>query len=414
MAVQIRYMGSKYDLAPTVLDATRSLPPGPFLDVFAGMCSVAGELASTGRPVWTNDVQSFATTIASALLRSRGSPPHPTDASLLLFEDYRSNVNALGDRFTQALIEEKAALRNYVPAPYSAVMASWPHVGNSLHLAREAETLRRSPATFPYRLTTLYFSHGYFGLQQAIELDSLRYAIDQAAKRRHLSPDSYRWTRVALLQAASHLASTPGHFAQYLAPDSLAAYRHIRKTRARSAWCQFLIELERLAPYGTADWRTINRVFNSDGIDLCRKMKRHSKRPAIVYADPPYSKDQYSRYYHVLETLHRYDYPDAVGAGRYRSDRFHTPFSVKSQVSRAFAALARAIASLDAILLLSYPSNGLLYKAQSTPETVLSQYFVNVETIHSVEKQHSTLGGAHGCASRSALERLILAKGARV
>jgi adenine-specific DNA-methyltransferase len=413
VGVQIRYMGSKYDLAPLVLEVTKRLPSGPFLDVFAGMCSVAGNLAPSGRPVWTNDIQTFATEIATALLCSKEIPPSPTDASLLLFDDYRKNIDSLGDRFAKELDNERTAIADDDSACYASVAASWRHVGNSLPLLDEARELRQTPSAFPYRLATLYFAHGYFGLGQSLEFDSLRYAIDTAFTERRLSRDGYRWSLVALLQAASHLSTSPGHFAQYLNPCSSAAYRYIREKRTKSVWAQFQIEIERLSPYGSADWRRLNRVFNSDGTDLCIKLKRRARRPRIVYADPPYSKDQYSRYYHVLETLLRYDYPDSAGVGRYRADRFHTPFSVKTQVVQAFAALARAVASLDGILLLSYPSNGLLYKVSTTPELVLAEYYTDVQVIHEFEKKHSTLGGAHGSPSQTALERLFIAKGVR-
>ena len=49
----------------------------------------------------------------------------------------------------------------------------------------------------------------------------------------------------------------------------------------------------------------------------------------LVYADPPYFEEHYSRYYHVLNTLCLYDYPSLAvnpqthefSAGRYREDR---------------------------------------------------------------------------------------------
>jgi len=52
---------------------------------------------------------------------------------------------------------------------------------------------------------------------------------------------------------------------------------------------------------------------------------------AAWYLDPPYTADQYSRFYHLLETLARGDRPgiDSVKA-RYRSDRFRSAFSLRT------------------------------------------------------------------------------------
>ena len=104
-------------------------------------------------------------------------------------------------------------------------------------------------------------------------------------------------------------------------------------------------------PYGDREWRRGNRVFKSDADaqKLWRSLDRVVDGQAVVYADPPYSKEHYSRYYHVLETLERYDYPEATGVGRYRPDRFRTPFSVKTEVEGAIRRLPAGRAPLPVI-----------------------------------------------------------------
>jgi adenine-specific DNA-methyltransferase len=51
-----------------------------------------------------------------------------------------------------------------------------------------------------------------------------------------------------------------------------------------------------------------------------------------VYADPPYAPVHYSRFYHALETLVKYDYPAIEHKGRYRIDRHQSPFSQKAML----------------------------------------------------------------------------------
>ncbi|WP_239508159.1 DNA adenine methylase, partial [Proteus mirabilis] len=52
----------------------------------------------------------------------------------------------------------------------------------------------------------------------------------------------------------------------------------------------------------------------------------------MVYADPPYTSVQYSRYYHVLNVLTDYDYPVCEGPGRcpVKGYRFSSRFEFKT------------------------------------------------------------------------------------
>jgi hypothetical protein len=65
-------MGSKRSLAPRIAAKnSRDHPGAAVLDVFAGMCAVGTELAPR-HPLLTNDLHSFAGTIAEALFITRG------------------------------------------------------------------------------------------------------------------------------------------------------------------------------------------------------------------------------------------------------------------------------------------------------------------------------------------------------
>ena len=391
MSIQIRYMGAKHQLAPFVAEEVAALGTGPCLDLFAGMCSVAGALAQKRRSAWCNDIQEYAALVADRLVCARATGLRASDAAAALFPHFVRNLNALTSRFATAIEAEGTALRNGATA-LATLEDVWPHIGNDDRLRAEADRLRSKPTTFPYRLATITFAHGYFGVRQALELDSLRFAIDTAPT---LTRDQRRWALLALLQTCSKAANAPGHFAQFLHTRDDATFDRVRRARQRSIWEQFLTDLEAITPYGSAAWRAGNRSFRGDALTLARSLRRRKLRPATVYADPPYTKDQYSRYYHVLETMVRYDYPRADGCGRYRPGRFQTPFSRISEVSGAFQDLAAAVADAGASLVVSYPSNGLLLHAGSDVPSVLKQFYRSV-SVRTVPYQHSTLGARHG------------------
>jgi adenine-specific DNA-methyltransferase len=171
----------------------------------------------------------------------------------------------------------------------------------------------------------------------------------------------------------------------------------------RDVWSVFQDKLGELTLVGSPAWRKNNAVISQEARDVLRGRRRFG----LVYADPPYTKDQYSRYYHLYETLYRYDYPVSVGAGRYRDDRFVSDFSLRSKVVTAFVELAELVSSRDVPLILSYPSNGLLVSAGVDLRELLADHFVHVNVV-SVETNHSTLGARGGRQTKPATENLYV------
>lgn len=84
----------------------------------------------------------------------------------------------------------------------------------------------------------------------------------------------------------------------------------------------------------------------------------------VVYADPPYTRYHYSRYYHILETLCLHDtpkisttFPNGKGGlsrAIYRNDRHQSPFCIKSKAPKAFDDMFRYVQEAQASLILSY------------------------------------------------------------
>ncbi len=69
----------------------------------------------------------------------------------------------------------------------------------------------------------------------------------------------------------------------------------------------------------------------------------------VVYADPPYTRDHYSRFYHGLETLSLRDFPtisktkiggrERLSRGLYREQREQSDFCIRSKAPKAFEEL---------------------------------------------------------------------------
>jgi adenine-specific DNA-methyltransferase len=411
MAVGIRYMGNKKQIARDVGALVDELRPGrPLLDLFCGMCSVAGAVSDSGRHVWANDVQRYAAHAARCLIATKAPPPPAEQAAAILATTAQRHREQLAERFAASLSVEDEVLADPTVEAYGMAYRQWRHAANDAAVAAEVFGLRRARRAVPYRLATLTFAWGYFGLRQAIDIDSLRYAIDRHGRNGNLSPTDRRWALLALLQTASQLAASPGHLAQYLSATTPPSLERVVRQRRRNIERQFEIELGRLAPYGAADWRGNNVVMCRDALGIWRELATRGFHGNVIYADPPYSKNQYSRFYHVLETLHRYDYPTVSGRGRYRPDRHVTTFSQRRGVAAAFDALCAGAARLDCALVLSYPSDGLLSRyGKGDVTTILGRHFPRVRVALCRPLTHSTLGSAHGVRDNTVEERVYVA-----
>ena len=129
----------------------------------------------------------------------------------------------------------------------------------------------------------------------------------------------------------------------------------------------------------------------------------------LVYADPPYAFVHYSRFYHALETLIRYDYPDVLHKGRYRTDRHQSPFCKRTEVVKAFEVMFEKIKIKQSKLVLSYSNTGMISLEkimELAKKTLGNKYDV---TSKAVDYTHSTMGRSED-KSREVKEYLIIAK----
>jgi adenine-specific DNA-methyltransferase len=399
VGVGITYMGTKRALASAVADIARHAQPGILLDAFAGMCSVAEAVGAT-RQIWTNDVQRFACEVARAVFTSREAPPSPLTYGDLHFHQFRQTQRLLSRSFPVSLAIEDELLR----APsFDAFQVKLSKLQRAL--SKETANCRvRSPHLF----ATIY-SGTYFGTAQAIDADAIYTALSVAKSKRAINADEQRWGMIALGRSLLKIANSTGHFAQHLKPKSDTFRRYIA-LRRRSLWSEWLESIAIMSPVGDGDWRKHNRAYNKDTLKLIPAFARARADVSVIYADPPYTDDQYSRFYHVLETLCLYDYPEVTGAGLYRPNRFHTSFSHIAKSTAALSSLIESSAATGADLILSYPTNGLAIKAGASVRSLLKKHFRRVEVCRSMPHAHSTFGASKGVAKAPTTELIYLAR----
>lgn len=404
--INISYMGTKKNLAHTIAAVIEKTRGDNFLDLFSGMCAV-GEALAGKKQVWNNDILLFPCLISYLLFNSSCRPPDPTSIENSFYDFYYNNYNCLYNRFEHKLNEEAFALASMELSNNISYLSKY---SNDYFLnGQEINQLGNNRHDFPYRLFSLTYADSYFGMQQCVEIDSIVFSLDKMIDNGTIDQDQKGWLLIALAVAMQKTANTTGHFAQYLEPKESNSKRYIQQ-RKRSIRIEWLNQIYELAPIGTTGWRKRNRSFNMDAFQLLDSLKETKQKPNVIYADPPYTNDQYSRFYHLFETLVLYDYPSTVAKGRYRSARYQSDFSLKAKAVKAFEELAYKCKSLKANLVVSYPDRGLIHKSGANPLLLLNKYYPKVEVCHSIPYKHSTFGASKGASQQSVTEIIYWAK----
>ncbi len=249
-----------------------------------------------------------------------------------------------------------------------------------------------------YNFFEKYYSDTYFSYYQCVDIDSIRYAIDKI-KGNGFKKDI---CLTALIYAMCYAQSTPGHFAQFM-PKT---HPRIKKLRKLNIWDAFIKKLyELITTIYISNYK--NKVFNLDyreffNNDIYKKLISSVK---LFYIDPPYTGEQYSRFYHILETVVKYDHPILSHKGLYRNNRIMSNFSYRPKVFAEFKYLIRNISNIKkSKAAISYSNKGLISIEELTQ--ICNMYFNSVN----VEKKiypHSTQGKGN---INNIIEYLIICK----
>lgn len=320
----IRYMGNKNKLLDFIIPEILNLTDNEDVvcDLMSGTCSISYALKEF-RNIITNDIQFYSYIIAKALIENN------------------SNV----------ITSEKAINDLYV----------------------NFDNNKRNKI---YSFFVDNYSDTYFSSEQCLEIDSIRFAIDQLKDEN----DKHLYL-VALMNAMCVSQSTSGHFAQYLPSNHPRLY----KIKNKSIWEEFLKKTNDLSNITFSKYK--NTSFNLDYRDLIKR--EEFEKANLIYIDPPYTGEQYSRFYHILETVCKYDNPQLEYKALYRQDRFKSNLSLRKKAFDEFEFLLKQLSLKKKKIVLSYSTKGLLKEYEM--EFLFRKYFKNIE-IKRISYNHSTQG----------------------
>ncbi len=320
----IRYMGNKNKLLDFIIPEIEEITPeGTIIcDLMSGTNSIGYALKSR-YTIYANDVQKYSECIAKALIENNTVTINQKSAKKDLEENYKKNL------------EEKK-----------------------------------------YNFFYKTYSDTYFSETQCLDIDSIRYAIEQIQNE-----NKKNLYLTVLMSVMCKVESTTGHFAQYMPKD----HKRVIPLRNMNVWDEFLEKC--------TDFKTIinnnmqNKSFNLDYKELIKLDE--IRNVETFYLDSPYSGEQYSRFYHILETIVKYDNPIVSYKAKYRNDRFMSGFCYKSKVSNEFENIIKFCKQNNSNLVISYSNKGVIDCEKL--EDLCRKYYENVD-IKTYDYKHSTQG----------------------
>ena len=380
----IKYMGSKKPIIDFVTSAIEDLNTENLLvcDLFAGSCSISAALRRKFDFI-SNDIQTYSEVLAKTYF---------SDLSSFSFSEVIEKVSDITNEHVK-----------WFKTNFKGLFFDYYKIDEVDEYQRieslQRELLTGENFTIEYHLFTKYYSGTYWSFEQCVWIDALR----KAAKEFE-NTEIYYSILSSIMYAMSYTTQSTGHFAQYRDGNTDEAVENIILYRQKNIYSYFSKKLKELC--STLGNSLKNLTTTTLNFEECLKT---IPKGSVIYADPPYAPVHYSRFYHALETLVKYDYPKVVHKGRYRNDRHQSPFSQKGNALEAFKAMFQGIIAKQSQMILSYSNNGVI-EIDKIIDLVKKEfgkdYLINFKIYNHI---HSTMGRFED-ARREVLEYLIIAK----
>lgn len=348
----IHYLGSKLrvgeDIEKILFQVDNS--NSRVCDLFSGSGTLSGYLARR-RPVTSVDIQEYSRVLCEALTgkTSKELFDYSSITDSIICSSY---YNRLKGKFGSFIEDENIRIdeaENGNVVPMSNLLEQ---KGPDLLCVDETDEISSYARFFIERFGGLYFSY-----RQAIDLTAIvEFAHGLRGHEKYV-------VLFAAMSAASEVVNTVGkQFAQPIKlrhNDGTPKYnlaRQVVKDRRIRVFEKFKEAIEKYnnLPAVVPGSRSLRK-------DYRLALREDCDDASIIYADPPYTRDHYSRFYHVLETMGLRDSPviskssdGELLRGMYRDDRHQSPFCIKSKATSAFDELFSGSRKCGLPLVVSY------------------------------------------------------------
>lgn len=381
----IKYMGSKTKILPFVIDGIQSVYRGGIIcDLFAGSASLSGALSEQA-PILSNDIQVYSSVLAKSYLTDWNNNDIKITEIRQIASDYHR------DHYRK-LVAKYRYHREITLEQFNTI-------------EERSRLLINENFENDWHLFTKYYSGTWWSVEQCTWIDSYRKAIED-----YRGNPMYNTLLCCLMYAAAYNSQGTGHYAQYRDANTQSSFEDILSYRSKKIKPYFDRKFREAFKKARKAPNPLNHEVKSlDYIDCLKGVQN-----ATVYADPPYCFVHYSRFYHALETMVLYDYPELqekngeIVKGRYRVARHQSPFCIKTQVEDAFTEMFSIIKENNCSLVLSYSDTGMI-TIKKLRELALRYFEKKDITVKSLNHSHMTMGRKKD-RKRDVKEKLLVVK----
>lgn len=354
--LQVQYLGGKSRIIEFIFDSITKLfgTKTKFVDLFSGSGVVGYNALMMGYELYSNDIQPYSFVINKSILTNeygnledaRHYLASKTEEDLfsgkrsIYIEDFEIEKN-----FFQATSHNNLLWREYQNF-------------NSKTKRFENESPKDISKSNNWDLFLYYYRNTYFGVRQCAEIDFIRQYCER------FDENTKNHIMACTISALSKSCTGTTHLAQYLKVHNESTALNIINKRKLSIIDSVVCGIENILKN-----KLTNKARYVGNLDFSKALEEiKPDKNTIIYADPPYFKEHYSRYYHVLDTFVLYDYPeltfnpriDAVTIGRYRKDRIVSDFGKRNKATEAFKRLFSVCVDYGANLAISYTKSSIV------------------------------------------------------
>lgn len=368
----IQYLGAKTRTLDIIVSESKRLyhENSYIIDLFSGSGIVSQALYNNGMSVLANDVMGFCTDMSSCLLNVS-----KTKVSSKIIRDVIKSIRDFAINrdfiipFKDYMDEEARLLQAEDLLGLKNLYMQLPQVGNEKSSqSTQIKYILNNLGCEAYDNVPLianYYAGTYFGITQSIRLDAIRSNIEKIYNENH---DMWAYTTMltALYSTLSIIVHSAGkHFAQPILINNLDKEKiknkrlfENRKYDVDKLYIDFLNEIVT---------KTEKGIIPSNNISLCYDIQDKAFEKQLnglqishIYADPPYTAQQYSRFYHIPEVVKDYRYPQLqlfrghITQGLYPNNKFKSDFCSKTKAKDAFKTIFSIAKKKDCNLIISY------------------------------------------------------------
>lgn len=279
----------------------------------------------------------------------------------LCFFDVFGGTGVVSESFMQKPNFEHFIINDFLDSNFCIYQAFFAQEPFDIDKLKEIQTLFQhlDSKTLEQNYYSQHFGGKFFSHHDALLIGEIREQLDKLLQSQKINQKEFYILLASLLYSSDRIANTVGHY---------DAYRKNIPLQDR-----FMYEL--IEPIKS---KAKIEIYKEDSNALTKNFVRQNEHIDIAFIDPPYNSRQYSRFYHLLETLTKNNKPKLYGAAKKPQAENMSEYC-KVGAKESFKDLVENLAKVSKILVVTYNNT---YTSKSSS----SQNKIQLEEINKILK----------------------------